>query len=142
MKLSKALLLISLCLFVFFTGCGSVQSAQQPTALRVTRMDNLSQSHAVVRMWTIMDAHAVQQLFDEIQSLPTHHNYGADTCARSHYSYSLYFLAGTKSLQRDELYTYCFTLTLDDGSEHDPTATFDSLFTGMLHLSKKDLLGW
>lgn len=139
MKLCKGLLLISIPLLLFFTGCGSTQPAQQPTSLQVTRMDNLSQGPAAQRSWTITDAHAIQQLFDEIQNLPEHQNNGADSCARPHYSYHLDFLAGTTSIQKDDLDIYCTTLTLPDGSHRDQTATFDSMLAGMLHLSTNDL---
>ena len=139
MKLTKGLLLIALSLLLFVAGCGAVTPAQQPTTLQVTRMDNWSQGPAVARSWTITDVHAVQQLFDEMQNLPAHQNTGADSCARPHYSYHLDFLAGTKSLQRDDLATYCATLTLADGSHRDPTAAFDSLLAGMLHLSTQDV---
>src|SRR5438128_2204143 len=132
MKLSKALLLISLSLLLFCTGWGSVQSAQHPTALQVTRLDN--RGHTGLRVWMITDAHAVQQLFDEIQRLPGHQPDGTDACWRPHYTYSLEFLAGAKSLQKDELYARCVTLTFADGSAHDTTATFDSRFAGILHL--------
>lgn len=142
MKHSKVLLLIALFIGVFFAGCGSVPSAQEPTTLQVTRMDNLRPDNAVVRSWTITDAQAIQNLFQEGQNLPTHQNRGADSCARSHYSYTLDFLAGTKSLQKSELYTYCFTLTLEDGSHLDPTETFTSELAGMLRLSTKELIGW
>jgi hypothetical protein len=74
--------------------------------------------------------------------MPAHHNQGADSCARARYAYTLAFFVGTKSLQKDELYTYCFTLTLAGGNQLDPTTTFDSLFAGMLHLSHKDVIGW
>ena len=139
MKLTKGLLLISISLLVFVAGCGSVTPAQEPTTLQVTRMDNWSQSPAAPRSWTITYVHAVQQLFDEIQNLPEHQNNGADSCARPHYSYHLDFLTGTKSLQQDDLDTYCTTLTLADGSHRDLTVTFDSLLAGMLHLSTQDL---
>ena len=139
MKLTQGLLLISISLLVFVAGCGSVTPAQEPTTLQVTRMDNWSQGPAAPRSWTITDVHAVQQLFDEIQNLPAHQNNGADSCARPHYSYHLDFLAGTKSLQQDDLDTYCTTLTLADGSHRDPTAAFDSLLAGMLHLSTQDV---
>jgi hypothetical protein len=139
MKLTKGLLLISISLLVFVAGCGSVTPAQEPTTLQVTRMDNWSQGPAAPRSWTITDVHAVQQLFDEIQNLPEHQNNGADSCARPHYSYHLDFLTGTKSLQQDDLDTYCTTLTLADGSHRDPTGTFDSLLAGMLHLSTQDV---
>jgi len=142
MKHLKVLLLMSLFCLVFFAGCGSAQAGQDPTTLQVTRMDQLSKDHPGLHSWTITDAHAVQQLFQEIPNLPEHQNHGADTCARPRYTYTLEFLAGTKRLQKDELYTYCFTLTLEDGSQRDPTATFDSLLSGMLHLSVQDLRGW
>lgn len=142
MKKFKILLLIALFIGVFVAGCGSAQSAQEPTTLQVTRLDNLSPDHAVVRSWTITDAQAVQHLFQEVQNLPEHQNRGADSCARSRYSYTLDFFVGTKSLQKGELYTYCFTLTLEDGSHRDPTDTFTSLLAGMLHLSTKELIGW
>ena len=159
MKLSRTLFLFSLFFFLFVAGCGSIQADQHPSTLQmdhlnhvsqspvavtlqVTRMDQISQSPAPQRSWTITDAHAIQQLLNEIQKLPVHRNLGADSCARPHYLYTLNFLAGTSSLQRDELYSYCLTLTSVDGSEYDPTATFYSLLTGMLHLSKNELLGW
>jgi hypothetical protein len=155
-KLSQALFLSSLAFLLFFTGCGSIQATQKPPplqvahtdqrsapiTLQVTRMDQVSQRPVPPRSWTITDAHAIQQLLAEIQKLPAHYNRGADTCARPHYAYSLDFWVGTKSLQKDELYTYCLTLTSADGSEYDPTAPFYALLTGMLHLSKNALLGW
>lgn len=139
MKLTKGLLLISIPLLLFFAGCGTVTPAQEPTTLQVTRTDNRSQGPTVPQSWTITDAHTIQQLFNEIQNLPQHQNNGADSCARPHYSYHLIFWAGTKSLQTDDLNTYCSTLTLADGSQRDPSATFDSLLAGMLHLSTQDL---
>jgi hypothetical protein len=101
----------------------------------------LSQSPVPQRSWTITDTYALQQLLDEIQHLPVHYNLGADSCARPHYAYALDFWAGTKRLQKDELYSYCLTLTFADGGKYDPTATFYSLLTRMLHLSKNELLG-
>ena len=139
MKRTTGLLLISISLFLFLAGCGSVTSAQEPTTLQVTRTNNWSQGTPAPKSWTITDAHAVQQLFAEIQNLSGHQNNGADSCARPHYSYHLGFLAGTKSLQQDDLDTYCTTLTFADGSHRDPTATFDSLLANMLHLSTQDL---
>jgi hypothetical protein len=139
MKLTKGLLLISISLLVFLAGCGSGTPAQQPTILQVTRTDNRSQSPTAPQSWTITDAHAVQQLYNEMQNLPEHQNNGADSCARPQYSYHLVFLAGTKSLQQDDLDTYCSTLTFADGSHRDPTTTFDSLLAGMLHISTQDL---
>src|SRR3984893_9090776 len=139
MKLTKGLLLISISLLLFFAGCGTVTPAQEPTILQVTRTDNRSHGPTAPQSWTINDAHAIQQLFNEIQNLPEHQNNGADSCARPHYLYHLVFLAGTKSLQTDDLGLYCTTLTLADGSHLDPSATFDSLLAGMLHLSTQDL---
>src|SRR5258708_32506173 len=142
MKLTKALLLISFSRLVFVAGCGSVSPAQEPTTVQVTRMDNWSQGPAAPRSWTITYVHAVQQLFDEIQNLPEHQNNGADSCARPHYSYHLVFLAGTKSLQQDDLDTYCTTLTLADGSHRDLTVTVDSLLAGRVLLSTQNFVGW
>ena len=139
MKLIKGLLLISISLLLFVAGCGAVTPAQQPTTLQVTRMDNWRQGHAAPRSWTITDVQAVQHLWASMQNLPAHQNTGADSCARPHYSYHLDFLAGTKSLQQDDLDTYCATLTLADGSHRDPTAAFDLLLAGMLHLSTQDV---
>jgi hypothetical protein len=139
MKLIKGLLLISIPLLLFLAGCQSGKPAQEPTILQVTRINNLSKGPTAPQSWTITDAHAVQQLFDEIQNLPEHQNNGADSCGRPPYSYHLIFLAGTKSLQQDDLGIYCNTLTLPDGSHHDPTTTFDSLLAGMLHISTQDV---
>jgi len=137
MKLTKGLLLLAISLLLFVVGCGAVTPAQEPTTLHVTRTDHWG--HAAPHSWTITDVHAVQQLFDETQNLPEHQNNGTDSCALAHYAYHLEFLAGTKSLQQDDLNTYCFTLTLADGSHRDPTATFDALLAGMLHLSTQDV---
>lgn len=159
MKFFKVPLLSSLFFFLLLAGCGSVSSVQNPPTVRITHGDQVSQSPAPItlqvtrrgqvsqptissRSWTITNAHAIQQLLDEIQRLPAHHNVGADTCARPFYLYTLDFWAGTTILQKDELYSYCLSLTAADGSEHDPTTTFYSLLTAMLHLSKKELLGW
>ncbi len=138
MKLTRGLLLIAISLLLFVAGCGAVTPAQEPTTLHVTRMDNWSQGSAP-RSWAITDVHSVQQLFNETQNLPEHQNNGADSCARPHYAYHLDFLAGTNSLQQDDLNTYCSTLTLADGSHRDPTAAFDALLAGMLHLSPQDV---
>ena len=139
MKLTKGLLLISISLLLFLTGCGSGTPAQESTILQVTRTDNWGQGPVAPQSWTITDTHAIQQLFAELQNLPEHQNNGADSCARPHYSYHLVFLVGTQSLQQDDLNTYCSTLTLADGSHRDPTAAFDSLLAGMLHLSTQDV---
>ena len=137
MKLTRGLLLIAIPLLLFVAGCGTVTPAQEPTTLHVTRMDQWG--HTAPRSWTITDVHAVQQLFDETQNLPEHQNNGTDSCPQAHYAYHLDFLAGTKSLQQDDLNTYCFTLTLADGSQRDPTAAFDARLSGMLHLSPQDV---
>jgi hypothetical protein len=142
MKLSRTLLPIFLFFVVLCAGCGFIPSSQKPDTLQVVRTDIQDQSAARIHTWTIINAQAVQQLFDEVQGLPMHHNTGADSCARSRYSYTLNFLAGKKSLQTDELYTYCFTLTFPDGSQHDPTDAFNSQFASMLHLSTKELTGF
>ena len=139
MKLNKKLLLISISLLLFRAGCRSATPAQEPTTLQATRTDNQSQGQVAPQSWTISDAHAVQQLFADMQNLPEHQNNGADSCARPHYSYHLVFLVGTQSLQQDDLNTYCSTLTFADGSHHDPTTTFDTLLAGMLHLSPQDV---
>lgn len=139
MKLNKKLLLISISLLLFLAGCGSATPAQEPTTLQATRTDNQSQGPVAPQSWTISDAHAVQQLFADMQNLPEHQNNGADSCARPHYSYHLVFLAGTQSLQTGDLNTYCSTLTFADGSHRDPTTAFDSLLAGMLHLSPQDV---
>src|ERR1700738_1151355 len=139
MKRIKGLLLISIPLLLFLAGCQSGTPTQQPTILQVTRINSRSYGPTAPQSWTITDAHAVQQLFDEIQNLPEHQNNGTDSCARPQYTYHLVFLAGTKSLQQDDLGLYCTTLTLADGSHLDPSATFDSLLAGMLHLSTQDL---
>lgn len=141
MKLSRALLPILLFFVVLFAGCGSVPSPQKPDVLQVVRTDNRNQSAAGTSTWTITDAHVVQQLFDEVQGLPVHQNNGADSCGKPRYSYMLNFLGGKQSLQKDELYRYCFTLTFPDGSLHNTTDAFDSQIAGMLHLSTKELFG-
>jgi len=141
-KHTRAFLFMSLSFLVLLTGCGSGYTGQEPTSLQVTRFDQVTQHQAAPRVWTVTETHTVQQLFDEMQNMPMHQNQGADTCARAPYAYTLAFFVGTKSLQKDELYTSCFTLTLADGSQRDPTTTFDALFAGMLHLSHKDVIGW
>ena len=141
MERSRSLLPIFIFFFVLFVGCGSVPFTQKPDTLQVVRTENRNQSATGARTWTITDVQAVQQLFDEVQGLPMHHNTGADSCAEPRYSYQLNFVGGKKSLQKDELYTYCFTLTLPDGSQHDTTDTFDSQLARMLHLSTKELTG-
>lgn len=155
----KGLLLSCLFFCLFLAGCGSAllvppsptlhvaystpaQQRSMSLTLQVVRKDQVSQYPAPPRSWTITDAHAIHQLLEEIQRLPAHHNVGADTCARPHYVYTLDFSTGTAPVQHDELYSYCLTLTSADGNEYDPTTTFYSLLTGMLHLSKKELLGW
>lgn len=155
----KRLILSGLFFCLFLTGCGSPSLVQpSPTlhaahstlanqrsaslTLQVTGRDQVSQQPTPPRSWTITDVHAIHQLLEEIQRLPAHHNVGADTCARPYYAYTLDFYTGTVHVQHDDLYSYCLTLTSADGSEYDPTTTFYSLLTGMLHLSKKELLGW
>jgi len=155
----KGLLLCCLFFCLFLAGCGSALLAQNtpalhvvlgtptqqrstPLTLQVVRRDQVSQYPASPRSWTITDTHAISQLLEEIQQLPVHHNVGADSCARPLYTYTLDFFTGTTRMQHDELYSYCLTLTIANGSEHDPTPTFYSLLTGMLHLSQKELRGW
>lgn len=153
----KGLLLSCLFFCLFLAGCGSALLAQNPPAphvvpvtqqgstpltLQVVRRDQASQNPVAPRTWTITDTHAISQLLGEIQRLPIHHNVGADSCARPSYTYTLDFFTGATRTQHDELYSYCLTLTAANGSEHDPTPTFYSLLTGMLHLSQKELRGW
>lgn len=155
----KGLVLGFLFFCLFFAGCGSVsslqpsplshgeqktQASQSPVllTLQVRRRDQSNQQPTPPRLWTITDVHAIHQLLEEIQRLPTHQNVGADSCVRPYYTYSLDFFTGTVQVQQDELYSYCLTLISAGGRKYDPTATFYSLLTGMLHLSKKELLGW
>lgn len=128
--------------FLFFAGCSAMATSPQPTVLQVTRINAREQSSVTPQTWVIKDTQHVQQLFNEIQQLPVHQNHGADSCARPMYNYHLQFLAGTQSIQEDDLYKYCFTLTLPDGSNHDPSDTFTTLLASMLHLSTKDLRGF
>ena len=140
-KLASGLLLFTISLLMLFAACTS--TSQQPTSLQVTRVvNNPAHKNLSTKSWTVTDANAVQQLFDEIHNLPAHHNNGADSCAEPFYSYHLNFFKGTTSIEKDDLYTYCFTLLSADGSEYDPSATFNTHFAQMLQVSPKDLTGW
>ena len=136
MKLSKSLALISICLLIVFTACTSTPS-QQPTSLKVQRVGMLK--HGPPQNWTITDTKGVQQLFQEIHNLPVHHNNGTDSCAESFYVYHLNFFIGTKSIEKDDLGSYCRTLTAPDGTSYDPTNSFISSFSKLLNVSPDDV---
>jgi len=129
---------------MLFAACTSTPS-QQPTSLHVTRVGTMERTNVSPRSWVITDTYAVQQLFNEIQNLPTHHNNGADSCAMSYYTYHLNFFAGTKSIAKDDLYAYCSTLSSSPGGTdeklYDPTQSFNSLFAKMLQVSPNNLSG-
>lgn len=121
-------------LFCVLVGCGMEAAAvqPQPTTLQVTRE---STSTGSSRFWIISDVKRVQQLLQEIQRLPRHQNNGADSCVTYPYDYALNFLAGTRSIQQDDLGRYCGTLTLADGHHFNPTETFNSLLRNMLSVN-------
>lgn len=141
LKLAGGLLLFTISLLMLFAACTSTPS-QQPTSLQVTRVvNNPAHKNLSPKSWTITDANAVQQLFDDIHNLPTHHNNGADSCGEPFYSYHLNFFKGTTSIEKDDLYTYCGTLSSANVS-YDPTPDFNTHFAQMLHVSPNDLTGW
>jgi hypothetical protein len=132
MKLLKWLLPVCFFLIMLLAACRSMPS-QQPTRLEVTRVETRNQT--AKRTWVIIDPHAVQQLFQEIYNLPDHHNNGSDSCAEPTYQYHLNFFANTTSIEKDDLNTYCFTLTTADGHEYDPTDAFNRELAKMLGIS-------
>jgi uncharacterized protein YceK len=157
MKRSIGLVLMVIFLLMCGAGCGSAvallpPTPENPTTLQVTRQESRSQDPAALRSWTITDVGAVQQLWASMQSLPEHPSSQLDitsgTRAVPYYSYHLEFFAGTRSLQQDELETYCQPMTANpsctiltgaDGSRRDPTTAFNSLLAGLLRLSPQEV---
>ena len=136
MKLSKTLILIFIFLPILFTACTSAPS-QKPTQLTVQRVGMLK--HVSPRTWTITNAQAVQQLFQEVHNLPLHHNNGTDSCAESYYVYHLNFFVGTTSIEKDDIGSHCNTLTTADGTAYDQTDAFIGSFSKLLNVSPNDL---
>ncbi len=137
MKSSKIPQFICFFLLLLLTAACTSTPSQQPASLQITRWETRNPS--VTRNWTINDKATVQQLFQEIHNLPTHQNNGADSCAEPYYRYHLNFLASTKSIEKDDLNTYCFTLLAADGKEYDPTDAFDLELAKMIGVSPNHL---
>ncbi len=129
---------------IICAACASTPSGQ-PTSLQVTRVLMRGPAGVPAHTWTITDAQAVQQLFTEVQNLPAHHNKGADLCIAPLYAYHLNFLDGTKSIEKDDLYTYCVTLTAISGrtagQHYDLTPTFNTELGQMLNIPADNLTG-
>lgn len=135
MKLLKCLLPVCFFLIMLLAACRSMPP-QQPTRLEVTRVETRHQN--IRRTWVVTDSQAVQQLFQEIYNLPDHHNNGSDSCAEPTYQYHLNFFANATSIEKDDLNTYCFTLTTSDGHTYDPTDAFNRELAKMLGVSTLD----